>query len=59
MSEIVKNLCFTGLRYRATVMIGRKEVSVTHDPVKGESIEDVKSEMVASAKNMILNEVCK
>lgn len=59
MIELVKDLSFTGKRYRATVRLGCKDIAVEHKPVRGESMNDIHKAMIAAAKSKILEDTCK
>ncbi len=59
MIELVKDLSFTGKRYRATVRLGRKDIAVEHKPVRGESMNDIHKAMIATAKDKIVKDACK
>lgn len=57
MIERVKDFWFTGKRYVGMVVINRRELVVSYEPERGQSVDEVKALMIAKAKEQILDEV--
>ncbi|PAT63944.1 hypothetical protein [Psychrobacter sp. JB193] len=58
MIEKVINLHFTGLQYQAVVRLGNRDIEVSHDPIRGESMDDIQKQMIVNAKEKALREHC-
>ena len=57
MIERVKDFWFAGKRYVGMVVINRRELVVSYEPERGQSVDEVKALMIAKAKEQILDEV--
>lgn len=58
MIEKVTKLWFTGKKYQAEVRIGDKDIEVSHDPIRGESMDDIQRQMIINAREKALREFC-